>query len=201
MTPPPAGDETDGATPIDEDELDDLIPESVWTREELNQFELLNIERAHAWLATRQRVDPLDTRFLKELHRRMFDETWRWAGRYRTTAKTIGNAPASEVPSLMENLVADIRVQHDASSKTAGELDTMAVRFHHRLTEIHAFPNGNGRHARLATDLLLKRWGRPEFAWRENITAEGKARTGYLTALRAADKGDFKPLLAFARGA
>lgn len=199
MTPPPAGDDLDGNTPID-GERDALIPESVETREELNQFELLNIERAHAWLASRKRVDPLDTKFLRELHRRMFDQTWQWAGTYRKSVKTIGKDEVWQVPLLMDNLVKDIRVQYGKAGKSASELDKIAVRFHHRLTVIHAFPNGNGRHARLATDLLLQQWGRPAFAWREALTAEGKARSGYLAALRAADKGDFAPLLAFARG-
>jgi Fic family protein len=35
------------------------------------------------------------------------------------------------------------------------EVDEIAARFHHRLVWIPAYPNGNGRHARLATDLLL----------------------------------------------
>ncbi len=33
--------------------------------------------------------------------------------------------------------------------------DELAARFHHRLVQIHPFPNGNGRHGRISTDGLL----------------------------------------------
>ena len=35
-------------------------------------------------------------------------------------------------------------------------LDEAAARFHHRLVSIHAFANGNGRHARLMADAVLR---------------------------------------------
>lgn len=41
----------------------------------------------------------------------------------------------------------------------------LAARFHYELVSIHPFPNGNGRHARLATDLLLLRSGQARFSW------------------------------------
>jgi fido (protein-threonine AMPylation protein) len=65
---------------------------------------------------------------------------------------------------------------------------------------IHPFPNGNGRHARLMTDVLLRRNGVSAFSWGgANLEAAGDARERYLAALRAADAGDFKPLLEFVR--
>ncbi len=78
--------------------------------------------------------------------------------------------------------------------------DEIAVRFHHRLTLIHPFPNRNGRHARLIADMLLMKLGRPAFTWGyANLVKEGEARMKYLEAIRAADKGDIQPLLKFAR--
>ncbi|MDR1243926.1 MAG: Fic family protein [Endomicrobium sp.] len=35
----------------------------------------------------------------------------------------------------------------------------VAVRLHHRLVQIHPFPNGNGRTSRLMTDLFMQRFG------------------------------------------
>ncbi len=79
--------------------------------------------------------------------------------------------------------------------------DEIAARFHHRLVAIHPFPNGNGRHARLITDLLLeKRLDRPRFTWGStDLEQPGAARQRYIAALQAADRGDYAPLLAFVR--
>jgi Fic-DOC domain mobile mystery protein B len=80
------------------------------------------------------------------------------------------------------------------------DADEIAVRFHHRLTFIHPFPNGNGRHARLIADILLIKLGRSAFTWGSaNLVKEGEARTKYLEGIRAADNGDIGPLLKFAR--
>ncbi len=78
----------------------------------------------------------------------------------------------------------------------------MAVRFHHQLVWIHAFPNGNGRHARLMADLLAMSLGRPRLTWGGGeafITTVGDLRQKYLAALRAADQGQLNDLIAFAR--
>jgi len=65
---------------------------------------------------------------------------------------------------------------------------------------IHPFPNGNGRHARLAADLLLVRLGQERFTWgRLSLVNAGETRSKYVTALRAADTHDIQPLLAFVR--
>ncbi len=80
------------------------------------------------------------------------------------------------------------------------EPDEIAARFHHRLVFIHPYPNGNGRHARMTVDLLLKSMGRAAFTWgSENLTDPGKTRSEYITALRAADRHDYGPLFAFVR--
>jgi Fic-DOC domain mobile mystery protein B len=78
--------------------------------------------------------------------------------------------------------------------------DEIAVRFHHRLVFIHPFPNGNGRHARLAADLLAIQLGQPRFSWGGgNLVAPEELRQRYVAALRAADQHDIEPLLDFAR--
>jgi len=83
------------------------------------------------------------------------------------------------------------------------EPDELAIRFHHQLVLIHPFPNGNGRHSRLITDLLLQKMGREPFSWGSGgyaaLVSQSELRAEYLTALRAADAGDIAPLLAFAR--
>lgn len=194
------GDDEGERTPLDYDEADDLIPDSVGNRGELNQWEALNIANAHDWAFART-VDPLSVTALTDLHRRMFDQTWKWAGMYRRSEKNISPYHWSQVPTLLQELVLDTGAQWDASIKTPEALDEIALRFHHRLVRIHPWPNGNGRHSRLATDLLLRYWGRPQFTWGSgaDLVSRGTARARYLSALREADAGNYRPLLEFVR--
>lgn len=79
-------------------------------------------------------------------------------------------------------------------------LDEIAARFHHKLVWIHCYPNGNGRHGRLATDLLLASMNRPRFTWGSaNLVDVSETRLRYVAALRAADGHDIRPLLEFVR--
>jgi Fic-DOC domain mobile mystery protein B len=86
------------------------------------------------------------------------------------------------------------------SSTKAYPPDEIAVRFHHRLEQIHPFPNGNGRHARLMADLLVMRLGGERFSWGStNLQDAGAVRQRYFAALQSADDHDIGPLLTFAR--
>lgn len=191
----------DANTPLTDEEADALIPSHVAARAELNQWEGVNIARAQAWAAGRRRLNVLSTDTLRELHRRMFDRTWKWAGTFRRTDVNISPYPSATVPVRMHDLVENARAQFEASRRTTAELDEIAMRFHHELVRIHPWPNGNGRHARLAADLLLERWGHPAFTWGSaaDLAAAGAARTAYIAALRRADGGDFTLLRGFVR--
>lgn len=188
--------QSDGATPIDADEADGLIPTHIETREELNEWEQANIVAAEAWLATRRPTPVLELGFLRELHAKMFGDTWTWAGTFRTTGKSIGIA-AHQVPEAVSNLLFNTawQIAHNIL-----EPDEIALRFHHELVRIHAFPNGNGRHARMMTDQLLLELDRDRFAWGSSaIRPAGQSRATYLEPLRAADRGDLTLLRAFVR--
>lgn len=185
-----------GATPLDPDELGGLIPNTVSTHGQLNAFEAGNIEAALEWLDRARRQPILDDVFLRELHRRMFDRTWRWAGKYRRSEKNIGIAP-ERISVAVRELAENYRAQIEAKVAPADEI---AARFHHHLVWIHAFPNGNGRHARMATDLLLERLGVPRFTWGAgDLVSDGGVRSAYISALRAADNNQFDPLFRFVR--
>ena len=69
-----------GATPLDPDEIQGLLPDHITLQSQLNEFEEANIGQAREWAYTRRRGDPLDREFICTVHRRMFDATWRWAG-------------------------------------------------------------------------------------------------------------------------
>jgi Fic-DOC domain mobile mystery protein B len=188
---------SDGNTPISADELADLIP-SLATKEELNEWERENILLARDWaIADRTGAgDITSDKYVRKLHGKMFDQTWKWAGEYRCTEKNIG-VPFHEIRERLMALFGDVRYWIEKSTYS---LDEISVRFHHRLVLIHPFPNGNGRHARLIADVFAMKLSRPEFTWGSaNFVKEGEARIQYLEAVRTADNGDIQPLLKFAR--
>jgi Fic-DOC domain mobile mystery protein B len=183
-----------GATPIDLDEAAGLIPAHITLQRELNEYEEANILEATEWLYARRRGDPLDERFIHVVHRRMFGQTWKWAGKSRRSDKNIGGS-WFEVPVRLRQMLGDVRAQieHDAYSPKE-----IAARYHHRLVAIHVYPNGNGRHARFMADLLLTELGGQRFEWgRGSLVAANELRARYIAALRAADAGDCRPLLQF----
>lgn len=188
------------ATPLDPDELEGLVPTHLQTQEELNQWEAANIDEAERWASRNVTHDPLSVEALRDLHRRMLDQTWRWAGSFRQRLKNISPVRPEQISEQLSNLVANVREQHAHSDRSAESLDELALRFHHQLVRIHPWPNGNGRHARLATDLLLRKWGRPRFTWGSGRRlAGGEIRSAYIGALKSADGGDYRPLRAFVR--
>ncbi len=188
----------EGNTPLSPDEQADLIP-NLATKEELNQWERENIIVAYSWALsprTLARANALSEPYIRELHRRMFDQTWKWAGLYRSTEKNIG-IPHHQIREQLAILIGDVSYWIEHGSFSA---DETAIRFHHRLVFIHPFANGNGRHARLMADVLARLQGRPEFTWNgAYIVAQGNIRRGYIEALQAADRNDIGPLLKFAR--
>jgi len=188
-------DQPDDATPLTPEEMRDLIPANIAYRRELNEAEQENITRAQDWALNRRR-DPLSEKFVRELHRRMLGDVWRWAGRFRTSERNLGIA-FHEIPVALRQLLDDTKawIEHKTYPP-----DEIAVRFHHRLVLIHSFANGNGRHARLMADLLVMRLGGERFSWGSaNLQDAGAVRHRYIAALQAADDHDIGPLLAFAR--
>lgn len=186
-----------GATPLNREEKEGLKRKHVSTREELDELEQANILKARAYFLGKHPKNILTEKFLRDLHRKMFADVWRWAGSYRTSDKNIG-AYWQKIPEEVHKLLGD--VQYWIDNKTDPH-DSIAIRFHHRLVWIHPFPNGNGRHARLVTDLLLESIGAVPFSWGAGgrIQEAGEARQKYLEALRQADEKKYGLLLNFAR--
>lgn len=185
-----------GATPLDPDEINGLIPLHITTQGQLNEWEEENILSAENWLFSKSNYrDFLTIDFTKLLHEKMFNNTWRWAGIFRNTAKNIGTEP-QQITTELKKLLDDVRYQIIHKTYPINEI---AYRFHHRLVWIHPFPNGNGRHARMMTDLLLVQAGEPRFTWGEKnaFNKEGVARAQYIQALKNADKHDYTVLATF----
>ncbi|HET6839412.1 MAG TPA: mobile mystery protein B [Bradyrhizobium sp.] len=128
------------ATPLTKEERDGLIPTHITLRGELNELEQKNIAKADQWAFERKRKI-LDEGFLRGLHRRMFNDVWKWAGEYRKSQKNIGIESFRVQPEL-RLIIGDASYWIEHQSYGADEL---AARFHHRLVFIHPFANGNGR--------------------------------------------------------
>jgi len=189
----------DAATPLSAEERDDLLQSWVTHRADLNEAESANILRGTAWAQRRLRRMPeelLTDMFVRLLHRHMFGDVWRWAGRYRLTDRNLGINP-HRIPQEIPLLLGDVNYWVE---RNVYPRDEIAIRLHHRLVAIHPFPNGNGRHARMMADLLVERMGEARFTWGGASLADvSELRTHYIRSLRAADNHDIVPLLRFAR--
>jgi len=170
MSDDPLVEQDDASTPLSPEEQEGLIPSYITLRAELNEAEQSNILEAEEWAFNRKR-DVLSERFLNDLHKRMFGHVWKWAGQYRRIRKNIG-IDTYKIPMELRNLLDDVRFWIENGTY---EPDEIAARFHHRLVWIHMFPNGNGRHARTAADLLLVALGQPRFTWgRDSLDKNGR---------------------------
>jgi Fic-DOC domain mobile mystery protein B len=191
----------DGSTPLSPEEMADLIP-NLATKDELNEWERENILQAREW-ARAERTEPLrmpSDNYIRKLHRKMFDQTWKWAGEYRHAEKNLG-VRVEEIRDRLMTSFGEVRYWIENNTHPPNEI---AVRFHHRLVLIHPFPHGNGRHARLVADALTAKLGGDALTWgaaknAANLLEAGEVRRKYLEALRAADSGDLELLLQFAR--
>ncbi len=187
----------EGATPLNPDEMEGLKFKHVTTRGELDHLEQANIQNGIAWMRKSKRLDLFSENYVRELHRRLFGGVWTWAGAFRRTGKNIGMDPI-QIAVALRTLLSDARywLEHEIYRPQEA-----ALRFHHRLVFIHPFPNGNGRHARIMADaMLLKLYKHPPIDWAggHDLGSMNERRREYIQALRAADRGDFRLLLAFA---
>lgn len=189
----------DGQTPLNEEELDGLLIPSITTREELDEFEQLNIEKAIQWtFGKKWKAEQLfSEKFVKDLHKRMYGEVWKWAGAFRESEKNLG-IKSYLIPAELKVLLDDALfwVENDTYSP-----DELAIRFKHRLVSIHCFSNGNGRHSRLMADLIMEKlFNATFFSWGSiNLVKVTDARKAYIKAIKMADKQDLQPLVVFAK--
>ena len=184
----------DNSTPLTTEEKNGLKLKWITLRSELNEAEAKNIAQAQLWLASNKKKDVCSDSFLRNLHKKMFGDVWVWAGEYRTTERNIGVAPYQISIKIMQ-LFDDLKFWIDNKTYSNHEI---AVRLHHRLVQIHPFPNGNGRVSRLMADLVLQKLNGTSLYWGDtNLVNVSEVRSQYIDALRKADAGDYTDLLDF----
>ena len=116
--------EPDDATPLTPDERQGLIPSDITYRRELNKAEQENIARAQDWALSRRR-ELLTEKFIKDLHKRMLGEVWRWAGDFRTTERNIG-IPYYQIPMALHELLDDVGKRTHPGYPAIGRLKGLA---------------------------------------------------------------------------
>lgn len=187
----------DGQTPIDDEEKEGLLIETISTKAELDEFEQLNIEEALQWAFGKKFISKqvFTEKFIRNLHKRMYGNIWAWAGTFRKTDKNIG-VDKHQIPMNLKVLCDDALYWSENSTYPPEEI---AIRFKHRLVSIHCFPNGNGRHSRMMADIIIEKlFDKEPFSWGAgNLSKANDARTTYLKAVKQADLGEYQQLLAF----
>lgn len=189
---------TYGQTALNEEEKEDLRIKSIATQGELDEFEQLNIEKAVEWtIHSKLKAEKILTeKFVKDLHKKMYGDVWKWAGKFRKSNKNIG-IEWIQIRVELQNLLDDAKYWIENNTFSPEEI---AIRFKHRIVAIHCFPNGNGRHSRMMADIIIQSIFRKEiFSWhRSNMVKADDIRKAYIDALRKADNGNIKPLIEFA---
>ncbi len=186
----------DNSTPLTAEEKDGLKLKWITLRSELNEAEARNIAQAQVWLISNKNKDIFSDTFLRELHKKMFGDVWKWAGTYRNSERNIGVAPF-QIPIKLMQLFDDVKFWIENKTYSNREI---AVRLHHKLVQIHPFPNGNGRLSRLMADLVLEKLEGTKLYWgNTNLVNVSEIRSSYIAALRKADAGDYADLIEFTR--
>ena len=189
----------DGQTPFSEEEKDGLKIPSITTREDLDEFKQLNIEKAIQWTFGKKikAEELLSEKFVKDLHKRMYGDVWKWAGSFRNSEKNLG-IKSYLIPVQLKQLIDDTKFWYENKTFPYAEI---AIRFKHELVSIHCFPNGNGRHSRLMADLIMEKLYREPFlSWgSSNLVNVTDKRKEYIAALKLADKRQIEPLISFAK--
>ncbi|WP_283163544.1 mobile mystery protein B [Brenneria tiliae] len=135
------------------------------------------------------------------MHKRMFDETWQWAGRFRIREVNIGNTPPHMISTQVRNALDN--VAYWVKNNTF-KIDEICLRLHRDIVWIHPFPNGNGRHSRIFCDILRQSLGYEHFSWGNNsgnLASSDAQRLEYIAVLKEAVRGDYERLLKFATSA
>ena len=65
----------EGATPLDPDDAEGLVPTHITTQGQLNEWEYANVARGEEWAFRTKRKNLLTVEFLQTLHKQMFADT------------------------------------------------------------------------------------------------------------------------------
>jgi cell filamentation protein len=180
----------DNSHTIPEDAQDNKL--GLFNMEDINYVEAMGITRAKAYVIKIYDSAEISIDLLKDLHRKAFGHLYDWAGKIRTTITNIGVPPfqiLSQLKMFLDNLKYRME-QMDIDDEE--EVIQLLAEVHHSIVKIHPFINGNGRLARLFTNLIALKLMRPPFEI--YIRENSDDRKHYISAIKEADKGDYTKL-------
>lgn len=126
----------------------------------------------------------------RAVHRHLFQDVYRWAGRYRTVRTSKDGNPfcfPEHIPGQMSGVFAELRERGGLNPRDADGFIAVAANFLAELNAIHPFREGNGRAQLAFMHLLGLRAGYPfDFA--------RVRRESFLPAMIASYRGDVGPL-------
>ena len=188
-----------GATPGGD--ISGLILGHLSTPAARNAAETEAISRAydtHVFRARRKKrgTEWLTDNFIRKVHADMFGTIWEWGGQYRQIKLNIGVEPHL-IREQIKLLTGDFFSWNETNSTMP--VVEIAARLQHRLTHIHPFINGNGRHARLITDIFLysRQYPMPQWPQIQLLAQGNEIRDQYIKAMKNADEGDITLLIQF----
>jgi len=188
-------DQPEGATSLDD--ISGLLRDDITTRGQLDEAEGLNIVNAVEWLERRRFPDVFTVKFYRQLHSRMYNDVWSWAGTLRseTGARPNVGVPPEAVPQE----IGRVAMEYNGEWKSRGDekLLPFIARYHHALVLVHPFNNGNGRWSRLSCDTLVEHVIKePPIIWAtDTLTKDSNERSTYIAALKNADESNYEPLI------
>ena len=186
----------DDATPLDDISGLRLANDKVYTLSEVYVAEAHNIALAtlkYLSAPPSKKEAPFTYEWTQELHKEMFGNVWEWAGKFRQIELSIG-IKAYQVPTALRELVDDIAYW---DKNNIFDIYEMATRIHHRAVQIHPFQNGNGRWSRMLANIYLRQNSSMPVKWQEDLLSKvNPNRDEYIQALKKADEGDYKRLIA-----
>lgn len=164
----------------------DLVATYVTNRSDIEFAERTSIAATARWAFGRRKVTTptnlLTIDYADRIHRRMFGDVWKWAGRRRTQSDEHGIEPDLIEPELTK-LFDRIWSWHHTGRHEPAE---RAIHLHDELVRIRAYRDGNVRHARLTADLYLHLVDAPRLTWTPLPTGDRSDDGTELTALQRA---------------
>ena len=187
----------EGATPLDD--ISGLLREDIRTRGQLDEAEGLNIVSAFEWLERGRLPDLFSVEFHQELHSRMYNQVWSWAGTLRSVTGTRPNIGVA--PQMVPLELGRVAMVYNREWEARGQKNLLPfiARYHHALVAVHPFDNGNGRWSRLACDAVVDRLTRETpVVWATNtLEKDSDERSAYIAALKQADQFNYEPLIEY----
>lgn len=169
---------------FDPDKHENLL--GITNLDELFEMEALGVLRAQQYMLDLDTTFIFDSRLILDIHQIVFGSLYSWAGKWRTIGTNIGIETA-KIPYAVAEYADHVNYMKN-NIRDKKDLTHCLFFTHHRYTQIHPFNNGNGRTARLITDLVANMNGYQNV---QLYVREGNAeRENYRNALKAADNYD-----------